>query len=110
MITYDVLLKLLPTEPHTRVTKTKMNTRFWPAVFAASAFAAAVLAGSLNGIGDWHEGEIGNTLGAVTADALGSLGDSERLYFMSHDPAAMRDTGAPATFAAPVAPRAGYSA
>src|SRR5262245_8543615 len=92
-----------------------MNTCFWPALFVASAFAiasapTAVRAGSLNGIGDWQDGEIGNTLGAVTADASGPPRASERLYSMTHDPAAMRDTGAPATFAAPVAPLAGYSA
>lgn len=86
----------------------------WSALIVAGILAGAAApisasAGSLNGMGGWQDGEYGNTLGAVTADALGLPGAHERLYSMTHDPAVVRDNGVPATFVAPVAPPAGYN-
>lgn len=83
-------------------------------VIASTLTAIAVphgaIAGSLNRIGDWQDGEAGNMLGAVAADAFGVPGASERLYSMTHDPSMIaHDTGVPATFVAPVAPPAGYN-
>lgn len=98
---------------NTRMSKF-MKSCFCPLVvasmFASVAVPYAALAGSLNSVGSWQDGEAGNVLGAVAADAFGVPGASERLYLITHDPSMIvHDTGVPATFAAPVAPPARYN-
>ncbi len=64
---------------------------------------------TLNQMGEWQDGEIGNSFGGVAADAMGLPGASQRLYANTHD-AQMLDNGSPSVFIqAPVAPPAGYS-
>jgi hypothetical protein len=90
--------------------KSCFRTLIVASTIATVAVPHTALAGSLNTVGGWQDGEAGNMLGAVAADALGVPGASERLYSMTHDPSmTVRDTGVPATFEAPVAPPAGYN-
>jgi len=60
----------------------------YTAMLASSAAAGPALKGN----SQWQDGELGNKLGAIAADALGLPGAKERLDAMEHDPGLPRSS------------------